>query len=84
VESPFSSRETSHVDNRTVKRQNFQIPRFDDLIASLSNAKIFSSLDGVSGYFQIPIHKDSQHLLTFLSEDSAFNAYSSVSVLQVK
>ena len=53
--------------NTAIRRQNFQIPRLDDLLPSLANARVFSALDGVSGYLQIPIHADSQHLLTFSS-----------------
>ena len=51
--------------NKAVQRQTYPIPRLDDMLPLLKNAKFFSSLDGVSGYFQIPIHPESQQLLTF-------------------
>ena len=53
--------------NTAVRRENYQIPRLDDMLPSLANAKIFSALDGTSGYHQIPVHPKSQHLLTFSS-----------------
>ena len=51
--------------NKAVQRQTYQIPRLDDMLPLLKNSKLFSSLDGVSGYLQIPVHADSQTLLTF-------------------
>ena len=51
--------------NKAVQRQTYQIPRLDDMLPLLTNAKLFSSLDGVSGHLQIPVHADSQELLTF-------------------
>ena len=37
------------------------------MLPTLANAKIFSALDGTSGYHQIPLHSDSQELLIFSS-----------------
>ena len=51
--------------NKAVQRQTYQIPRLDDMLPLLTNAKLFSSLDGVSGYLQVPVHADSQELLAF-------------------
>ena len=51
--------------NKAVQRQTYQILRLDDMLPLLKNSKLFSSLDGVSGYLQIPVHADSQTLLTF-------------------
>ena len=51
--------------NKAVQRQTFQIPRLDDMLPLLTNSKLFSSLDGVSGYLQTSVHTDSQELLTF-------------------
>ena len=51
--------------NKAVQRQTYQIPGLDDMLPLLKNSKLFCSLDGVSGYLQIPVHADSQILLTF-------------------
>ena len=37
------------------------------MLPTLANAKFFSALDGTSGYHQIPIHAESQEMLTFSS-----------------
>ena len=50
--------------SKAVQRQTYQIPRLDDMLPLLTNAKLFSSLDGVLGYLQIPVHADSRELLT--------------------
>ena len=42
--------------NKSVQRQTYQIPQLDDMLPLLKNSKLFSSLDGVSGYLQIPVH----------------------------
>lgn len=53
--------------NTAIRRQNYQIPRLDDMLPLLKKASVFSALDGTSGYLQIPVHHDSQLLLTFSS-----------------
>jgi transposase InsO family protein len=51
--------------NKAVQRNIFQIPTFEDLTASIQNAKYFSLLDCANGYWQIKVSKKSQSLLTF-------------------
>lgn len=58
--------------NTAILRQNFQIPRLDDLLPLLANATVFSTKDDVSSYLQIHIHVESQHLLTFSSTFGRF------------
>ena len=38
-----------------IKKENFQIPTFDELSYKLCNAKIMSKFDVASGFFQIPL-----------------------------
>ncbi len=45
--------------NEAVKRENFVLPTADEIIAKLSSANVFSSLDAASGFWQIPLHPDS-------------------------
>lgn len=43
------------------------LPTADEIIAKLSGAKVFSSLDAASGFWQIPLHPDSCRLATFIT-----------------
>ncbi|KRH92925.1 LTR retrotransposon, partial [Pseudoloma neurophilia] len=47
--------------NRVTVKDQYPIPRIDDIIEALAKAKYFSTLDATSGYFQIPLaEKDKQ------------------------
>ena len=59
--------------NTAIRRQNFQLPRLDDILPLLADAKMFSALDGVSGYLQIPVHDESKAILTFSSPFGRFS-----------
>ena len=43
----------------------FPMPQWYDLLRGLEHARIFSLIDLKSGYHQVPVHPDSQWLLTF-------------------
>lgn len=45
--------------NKQTIRNQFPLPRIDELLEKLALAKIFSSLDLVSGYYQIPMDPES-------------------------
>lgn len=51
--------------NESVKRERYILPTSDEIIAKLSGADVFSSLDAASGFWQIPLHPDSYKLTTF-------------------
>ena len=51
----------------SVRRENFTLPSTDQLLAQLSGAKVFSKLDCNSGFYQIPLHEESQELTTFIT-----------------
>lgn len=53
--------------NKFVKREWHPIPGVDDTLARLTGAKYFSKLDANSGFWQIPIAKETQHLTTFMT-----------------
>ena len=53
--------------NESVRRENFPLPSTDQLLAQLSGAKVFSKLDCNSGFYQIPLHEESQELTTFIT-----------------
>ena len=53
--------------NESVKREIYPIPTVDEIMAQLSGSKLFSKLDANSGFWQIPLAKDSQPLTTFVT-----------------
>ncbi len=53
--------------NRSVLRETHPIPGVDETLAKLANAKVFSKLDANSGYWKIPLAKESRPLTTFIS-----------------
>ena len=52
--------------NTAVLREPHPLPKVDDTLAQMSEAKVFSKLDANSGFWQIPIEK-SRHLTTFIT-----------------
>ena len=53
--------------NENVQREVHPLPTVDDTLAQLTGAKIFSSLDANSGFWQVPLEKSSRLLTTFLT-----------------
>ena len=51
--------------NDVTKADNYPLPRIDDLLDELGKAKFFSTLDLVSGFWQIRVHPDSQEKTAF-------------------
>ena len=51
--------------NRVVKKNNYPLPRIDDILASLDGSQSFSSLDLRSGYWQIPLDEESKEKTAF-------------------
>ena len=64
------------IDYRALNAQTFDqhhpIPRIDDLIDRLGEAKYFSSLDLKSGYYQMPLHEEDSHLTGFVIPNGRF------------
>ena len=51
--------------NDVTKADNYPLPHIDDLLDELGKAKFFSTLDLVSGFWQIRVHPDSQEKTAF-------------------
>lgn len=51
--------------NKAIKREHFKIPVIDEIISNLNGAKYFSTLDASSGFWNIPLDKESSNLCTF-------------------
>lgn len=58
--------------NKAVKREHLVLPTLDDIAPNLAGSTVFSSLDAESGFWQIPLEKDSQELTTFVSPFGRF------------
>ena len=50
----------------------FQLPRIDDLLDQLGQAKYFTNLDLVSGYWQTPVYHQSQEKTAFITHQGLF------------
>lgn len=53
--------------NKAVKRERFILPTSEEMTSQLNGSTVFSSLDAASGFWQIPLDKDSQRLTTFIT-----------------
>ena len=53
--------------NRAVEREAYPLKPVDYNLALLGTSKIFTKLDAASGFWQLPLHPDSQLLTTFIT-----------------
>ena len=53
--------------NESVLREVHLMPKVDETLALLAGVTTFSKLDANSGFWQIPLAKDSRHLTTFIT-----------------
>ena len=51
--------------NKEIKRHHFHLPTKDEILASMSNARLFTKLDASNAYWQIEVDEESSKLLTF-------------------
>ncbi len=53
--------------NQSVMHEVHPTPKVDDTLAQLAGAKLFSKLDANSGFWQIPLAKESRPLTAFIT-----------------
>ena len=53
--------------NESTIKDRYPIPRMDDCVDSLGNAKVFTSVDGNSGYWQLEVAEEDKHKTAFTS-----------------
>uniref|UniRef100_A0A3P9JYQ5 Gypsy retrotransposon integrase-like protein 1 n=1 Tax=Oryzias latipes TaxID=8090 RepID=A0A3P9JYQ5_ORYLA len=58
--------------NKGVKRERYILPTLDDITPKLAGAKVFSTLDASSGFWQIPLDPTCQKLTTFITPMGRF------------
>ena len=49
------------------KRPHSMLPSLDDIAPKVAGATVFSTLDVASGFFRVPIHRESMPLITFIT-----------------
>ena len=58
--------------NSGVKREHFMLSNMEEISPKLRGSKIFSKLDAVCGFHQIPLDEESQLLMTFITPFGRF------------
>jgi hypothetical protein len=51
--------------NKYLKREQYQLPTWEEISSRLHGARFFSILDANQGYWQIPLDDESSRLMTF-------------------
>ena len=51
--------------NKALKRNRYPLPTIDDLLAKLTNAKVFTVADAKNGFWHVPLDDESSYLTTF-------------------
>lgn len=58
--------------NSCLRRRRFYLETLEDIAPRLASSKFFTTLDAVSGFWQKPLHVDSQLLTTFITPFGRF------------
>lgn len=58
--------------NESVIRERHILPAVDETLAKLEGARVFTKLDATSGFWQVPLHKDSMLLTTFITPEGRY------------
>ncbi|CAO1614365.1 unnamed protein product [Parajaminaea phylloscopi] len=58
--------------NSITLTDRYPLPRTDDIFSALSESTLFSVLDAVKGFNQLPVHPDDRHKLAFICHRGLF------------
>lgn len=58
--------------NENVIRERHILPAVDETLAKLEGARFFTKLDATSGFWQVPLHKESMLLTTFITPEGRY------------
>jgi len=58
--------------NRALKREHYLLPTIEEITVPMPGAQYFSTMDATSGYWQIPLDKESAKLTTFNTPSGRF------------
>ena len=53
--------------NKSIKREHFQLPTAESIMAKMQDARYFSKLDASSGYWQIKVDEETSKRLAFMT-----------------
>ena len=59
--------------NKSVKKENFILPRVEEILATLDGSRVFSKMDANSGFWQIELEEESCRYTTFITPFRRFN-----------
>ncbi|KAK9675225.1 Reverse transcriptase (RNA-dependent DNA polymerase) [Popillia japonica] len=59
--------------NKITKKMSYPLPLIDDQLERLSGKVYFTTIDMMSGYYQIPVEMDSQHKTAFITPDGLYH-----------
>ena len=58
--------------NKSVKRENFPLPRVEEILVTLEGSRVFSKMDANSGFWQIELEEESRRYTTFITPFGRF------------
>jgi hypothetical protein len=58
--------------NAITKKDPYPLPRIDDILDRLGEAKVMSKMDLQSGFWQIPVAQEDRHQTAFITKDGTF------------
>jgi len=58
--------------NAAIIRERHVIPKFEEILPELHDAKVFSKIDLREGYHQLELHEDSRHVTAFATHKGVF------------
>ena len=58
--------------NKSVKSENFPLPRVEEILATLEGSRVFSKMDANSGFWQIELEEESRKYTTFITPFGRF------------
>jgi Reverse transcriptase (RNA-dependent DNA polymerase)/RNase H-like domain found in reverse transcriptase/Spumavirus aspartic protease (A9) len=58
--------------NKVTKKDNYPLPRIDEILDSLGNSQWFTSLDLASGYWQVEVREEDKPKTAFISRNGTY------------
>jgi len=59
--------------NNITKKDAYPLPRMEDFLDSLGDAQVFTSLDYIAGYWQVPLRKEDQEKTSFTTHCGTYH-----------
>lgn len=58
--------------NKKIIKDRFPLPHIDDILDAAQSSSVFSTIDLKNGFFHVPVHKDSQKYLSFITHSGQY------------